>query len=432
MKKVKVALVGFGTIGSGVARLLLEEGPRLARAAGKELDLAYVVDKDLSRPRNVTLPAGLLSDDLDRAMNDPEVSVVIELIGGTGAARTVVLRALEGRKNVVTANKALLATHGPELFDRARRSGRTIAFEAAVAGGIPIIATIGQSLTANRIESIEAILNGTCNFILTQMEQHGLDYSDVLPAAQRLGYAEADPTMDVDGTDATQKLAILAQLAFGVSVDWKNIPRRGIDSLSASDISCAEELGYRVRLIATARRGPGGLELSVAPTLVPESTPLAGVHGAFNALQVVGDAVGPLFLHGLGAGQNPTASAVVADLVDTVAGRTAITFGALNLWSGQNDEAASLCDPRETAGRFYLRLNVEKRLDTAAEVARLLAERQTPVDSLVQYDDDEDERLGGLVVMTGPTTEGHFADAVGQIERLPAVRPGAVRCRVAG
>jgi len=431
MDPVKVALIGFGTIGSGVARLLLGQGPRLARAARSSVELAYVVDIDLERPRNVTLPPGLLSDDLDRALGDPEVKVVIELIGGTVEAREIVLRALECGKDVVTANKALLATHGPELFAQARASGRTIAFEASVAGSIPVIATIAQSLTANQIESIEAILNGTCNFILTQMEQFGLEYSDVLSEAQRLGYAEADPTMDVDGTDTTQKLAILAQLAFGVSVDWRDIRRTGIDRLTANDIRCAEALGYHVRLVATAQRGPAGLELSVAPTLVAEDTPLAEVQGAFNALQIVGDPIGPLFLHGYGAGQTPTSSAVVADVIDTIVGRTAITEASLELWASQSGEPITVCNPDTIAGRFYLRVNIERKLAAAAQLAGVLADHDTPVDTLVQYEDDEDQNLAGLVVVTGPTTEGHVAAAVEQIEKLPFVRPEIVRCRVA-
>ncbi|MBN2217804.1 MAG: homoserine dehydrogenase [Pirellulales bacterium] len=429
--KTKVALVGFGTIGSGVARLLLAEGPRLARAAGIPIELAHVVDPDLKRPRNVTLPEGLLSNDLDRALGDPDVRVVIELIGGTGVAREVVLRALDAGKNVVTANKALVATHGPELFERARRVGRTIAFEAAVAGGLPVIATIGQSLTANRIESIEAILNGTCNFILTHMEQYGLDYADVLAEAQRLGYAEADPTLDVNGADATQKLAILAQMAFGATVDWRDIPRAGIDSIGLSDLLCAEMTGHRIRLIAAARRSPEGIELSVGPTLVPEDAPLADVQGAFNAVSIVGDMAGPIFLQGYGAGQNPTASAVVADVIDTIAGRTAITQAALELWSTPSREPATVRDPATIAGRFYLRVNVQKELDAAAQLSRVLAEHQTPVDSLTQYDDEDSQNLAGIVFLTGQTTEGRIAAAVQQMETLPFVHPEIVRCRVA-
>ncbi|HLA83466.1 MAG TPA: homoserine dehydrogenase [Thermoguttaceae bacterium] len=430
MDKVKVALVGFGTIGSGTARLLLEEGPRVARAARRKIELAYVVDTDLTRKRNVTLPKGLLSNDYDRVLADPEVKVVIELVGGTVEAKTIILRALESGKDVVTANKALLATHGPALFQRARELGRTIAFEASVGGGIPLIAAIGQSLATDRIELIEAILNGTCNFILTQMAEHGLEYADVVAEAQRLGYAEADPTLDVNGSDTTQKLAILAQLAFGAAVDWKEIPRTGIDRLTPADIHSAEQMGYAVRLVATARRGTYGLELFVSPTLVPYGSQLAGVEGAFNGIRIVGEPIGPIFLQGYGAGQRPTSSAVVSDVIDTASGRTAITFAAQGLWSGEGVENVSVRDPGEIPGRFYLRFDVKSQLDAVAEVTRVLKEHGASVDTLVRYDDEADSRRAALVIVTGETAEGNMKAAVKQIEKLPFVRGEAVRCRV--
>ena len=270
---------------------------------------------------------------LRRITSDPEIVAVAHLLGGLEPARTIMLALLEAGKDVVTANKALLAEHGPELFDRARELGRSIAFEASVAGGIPIIANISQCLSANQILSLNAILNGTSNFVLTQMEEQGVSYAEALSAAQRRGYAEADPTMDVDGTDTAQKLAILAHLAFGARVHWSDIPRQGIDTLDVADILYAKELGYRIKLLAVAELVNGDLELHVSPTLVRCGTPLAEVRSAYNAVSVVGDAVGRVFFHGLGAGQMPTASAVVADLIDTVVGRTAITFRTLELWS---------------------------------------------------------------------------------------------------
>jgi len=292
METAKVAVVGFGTIGSGAVKLLLEQSERLTRATGRKVELVCVVDKDLTSPRDVDLPKGMLIDDLDIVLNDPEITAVIQLIGGTESARTIMLKLLESGKNVVTANKALLAEHGPELFAKARELGQSIAFEAAVAGGIPIIAALGQSLTANRIESIHAILNGTSNFILTQMEELGTDYSASVSEAQRLGYAEADPAMDVDGTDAAQKLAILSHLAFGATLDWREIPRVGIDTVQIADIRCANELGYSIKLLAVAELTDKGLELHVSPTLTRQHTPLAEVRGAYNAIGVVGDAVG--------------------------------------------------------------------------------------------------------------------------------------------
>ena len=326
MDKTKVAIVGFGTVGTGVARLLLDHGDRTARHAGRTLWLEAVVDVDVTRPRDVELPAGLLTDDLTKITGNPDIEVVAHVVGGIEPARTIMLKLLESGKDVVTSNKALLAEHGPELFDRARELGRSIAFEAAVAGGIPIIANISQCLSANQITSLRGILNGTSNFIVSQMEEQGTAYGEAVKEAQRRGYAELDPTLDVDGTDAAQKLAILAHLAFGVRVHWSQIPRIGIDKLDPADMRYAKELGYRIKLLAVAKLAEEGLELHVSPTLVRVGRPLAEVREAYNAISVVGDAVGQLFYHGLGAGQMPTASAVVADMIDTAVGRTKLTF----------------------------------------------------------------------------------------------------------
>jgi homoserine dehydrogenase len=278
------------------------------------------------------------------------------------------LELLESGKNIVTANKALLAEYGPELFDRARELGRTIAFEASVAGGVPIIANISQCLSANQIMSLRGILNGTSNFIISQMEEQGADYDDAVREAQKRGFAEADPTMDVDGTDAAQKLAILAHLAFGARAQWSDIPRVGIDKLDTADMRYASQLGYRVKLLAVANLTNEGLELHVSPTLVRHHTPLAAVRGAYNAIRVVGDAVGRVFFHGLGAGQAPTASAVVADVIDTVVGRAAITFRTLELWADREAQIPSR-DYEQACGRFYLRLTVDDHPGVMAKVA---------------------------------------------------------------
>ena len=334
MKKTKVAIVGMGTVGTGVAKLLLDYGDRTARHAGQTLWLEQVVVQDLKKPRSCRPAQGLLTDDLKRITGNKEIKAVAHLVGGLEPARTIMLELLESGKDVITANKALLAEHGPELFDRARELGRSIAFEAAVAGGIPIIANISQCLSANQILSLHGILNGTSNFILTQMESQGTDYAAALKEAQRLGYAEADPTMDVDGSDAAQKLAILAHLAFGCARALERHSRARASTRSTWPI-CAtpRSLGYRIKLLAVAQLVGDGLEMHVSPTLVKIGTPLAEVRGAYNAMSVVGDAVGRVFFHGLGAGQMPTASAVVADMIDTVVGRTAITFRTLELWS---------------------------------------------------------------------------------------------------
>jgi len=431
VQAAKVALIGFGTIGAGVARLLLERRDRIARHAGRPVELVRIVDLDLGRDRGLKLPKGLLTDDLDSVLGDPEITAVVQLVGGLEPARSIMLKLLAAGKDVITANKALLAEHGPELFDRARQLGRSIAFEASVAGGIPIIAAISECLTANQIEQIQAILNGTSNFILCEMEEKGSDYAATVALAQSLGYAEADPTMDVDGTDAAQKLAILAHLAFGARVRWREIPRMGIDTVGVADMRFARELGYSVKLLAVARLVPEGLELHVAPTLVRRGTPLAEVRGAFNAIRVVGDPVGRVFFHGLGAGQNPTSSAVVADLIDTVVGRTAITFRTLELWSDSREARVRVREPASVPGRYYLRFNVDDRPGVLAEIAGILGNHHISIASVIQHETAEGgEDVVPLVIMTHTATEGAAADALGTIERLACVHPGTVRMRV--
>jgi len=427
----KVAIIGFGTIGSGVARLLLEQNDRIAERAGKRIQLVHVVDPDTTRPRNVVLPPGLLIDDLSKVLNDPEIEAVVQLVGGLEPARTIMLKVLESGKNVITANKALLAEHGAELFERARQLGRSIAFEAAVAGGIPIIAAINQSLTANQIQSIHGILNGTSNFILSQMDDHESDYSEALAEAQQLGYAEANPSMDVNGSDAAQKLAILAHLAFGARVDWKDIARIGIDSVDVADIRYAKELGYSIKLLAVAELVPEGLELHVSPTLVRHRSPLAQVRGAYNAVRVVGDAVGRVFFHGLGAGQMPTASACVADLIDTVIGRTAITFRTLELWSDNRTAPVTLRDQAAVPGRFYLRFNVDDRPGVMAEIAGILGRHKISIASVIQHEtEEESEGVVPLVIMTHTSSEGAMHQAMEAINCLASIHPGSVRMRV--
>jgi homoserine dehydrogenase len=431
MDTAKVAIIGFGTIGSGVARLLLEHGDRIARHVGKPLELVHVVDTDLKRPRNFILPPGVLTTNLAEVIDDPAIVAAVELVGGLEPARTIVLKLLESGKNVVTANKALLAEHGPELFDAARKLGRSIAFEAAVAGGIPIIAAISECLTANQIESIHGILNGTSNFILTQMEENNTDYASALAEAQQRGYAEANPAMDVNGSDAAQKLAILAHLAFGARVNWRNIPRTGIDVVTATDMRYAKELGYSIKLLAVAELVPEGLELHVSPTLVRHETTLAEVRGAYNAIRVLGDAVGRVFFHGLGAGQMPTASAVVADLIDTVVGRMAITFRMLNLWSSDGEAPVRTRDPARVPGRFYLRFNVDDRPGVMSEITGILGRHNISIASVIQHETEEDaSNVVPLVIMTHTSSEGRMSEAMKIINQLACVHPGSIRMRV--
>jgi homoserine dehydrogenase len=352
------------------------------------------------------------------------------LIGGLEPARSIALELLAAGKDLVTANKALLAAHGAELFDRARELGRSIAFEASVAGGIPIIANISQCLSANQIHSIHAILNGTSNYILTQMESHGQSYAEAVRDAQRLGYAEADPAMDVDGSDAAQKVAILAHLAFGARADWTRIPRQGIDTLDVADLRYARELGYRIKLLAVAQLTPMGVELHVSPTLVKLGTPLAEVRGADNAISVVGDAVGRVFLSGPGAGQMPTASAVVADLIDTVVGRAQITFRTLELWS-QTSARVPLSDYRNVSDRYYLRFNVADQPSVLAEIAGLLGKERISIASVIQHETEEGSQgVVPLVIVTHTTTEGAMCRAVEAIDRLAFMRGRSVRMRL--
>jgi homoserine dehydrogenase len=431
MQTTHVAIVGLGTVGTGVAKLLREQEERIARRAGKRLVLKRAVVRDLAKPRGIELPAGTLTDDLGAVVSDPEITVVAQLVGGLSPAREIMLRLLESGKDVVTANKALLAAHGTELFERARQLGRSIAFEAAVAGGIPVVAALGQSLTANQITSISAILNGTSNFILTEMATHGKGYDEALARAQQLGYAEADPTMDVDGTDATQKLAILTRLAFGTRVAVADIPRQGIDGLELADLRFADELGYTVKLLATARLDEGEVELHVAPTLVHTGSPMAGVRGAYNAVRLVGDAVGDTLFYGLGAGQMPTASAVVADLIDTAVGRAQITFGTLRLWDDFS-AAFPVKSSRPSMGRSYLRFSVADRPSVLAEIAGILGRHHVSIASVIQHEapEPENDNRVPLVIMTHTASQHDLEIACEEIDQLEAVQAPSVRMRV--
>jgi len=433
---VKIGIVGLGTVGSGVAKLLVQEAERVQRHAGRALSLTRVIVRDLKKPRDCELPKGVISDDVSTLVGDKEVRLVAQLMGGTDAARAVMIDLLKSGKDVVTANKALLAEHGAELFDLARELGRCIAFEASVAGGIPIITNICQCLSANQITSIRGILNGTSNFIVSQMEECGADYSGAVKEAQLLGFAEADPAMDVDGTDAAQKLAILAHLAFGAHVHWAEIPRCGIDTLETIDLHFAKELGYRIKLLAVAQlsdsdQRTGGLDLHVSPTFVKIGTPLAEVRGANNAVSVVGDAVGNVFYQGLGAGQMPTASAVVADLIDTAVGRAQRTFQTIQPWS-RREALFQSRSPELAPGRYYLRLTVDDHPGVLAEVTGILGRNEISIASLIQHEprSEDGPQTVPLVIMTHLSTEGDVAQAVAEMDQLDSVMQGTVKMRV--
>lgn len=427
-----IALLGCGTVGGGVARLLLEHGDRLAARAGRQLVLRRVVVRDADKPRAVPIPRELLTTDIHTVLEDRGIGLAVELVGGTTWARRAVLDLLAAGKDVVTANKALLAQYGAEVCDTARRHGRALAFEASVAGGIPIIAALAQSLSANQIQAIQGILNGTCNFILTAMSELGHSYAKALVEAQHRGYAEADPTLDVDGTDAAHKLAILAQIAFGVTVPVQAIERRGIANLQDMDLRYARELGYTIKLLAEAWRLGDGLALHVSPVLLRHSTPLAQVRGAYNAIHVVGDAVGDTLYYGQGAGQMPTASAVVADIIDMAIGRAQLTFQTACLWTGQPNRIELL--PSGTVrSRFYLRLLIQDQPGVLAEVSHVLAQHQISIASVIQHEpmDDAERDTAPLVIMTYAASTGDFRAALAEVNRLACVTAPGVYYPVA-
>lgn len=431
MEKTKVAIIGLGTVGTGVAKLLLDHGDRTARHAGRIPWLEKVVVQNLDKPRSVEIPEGVLTDNLDAVIQDPEITVVAQLIGGIEPARTIMLQLLEAGKDIITANKALLAIHGPELFDKARLLGRSIAFEASVGGGIPIITNIGQCLTANQVTSLRGILNGTCNFIITQMQEHGADYEVALKEAQDLGYAEADPTLDVNGADTAQKLSILSQLAFGVRGNWEDIPCKGIDNLELTDICFAEQLGYRVKLLAIAKLVENEVEMNVSPTLIKKGSPLAEVQDAFNAIRVRGDAVGPVFYHGQGAGQMPTASAVVADIIDTVTGRSQITFNNLELWS-ESPRPRSMADASQTRNRYYLRMQVTDKPGVMAEITGILGGNGVSIASIIQHKAKQEslDSKVPLVIMSHETTQSAITKSAEQFTLSENIDSKAVVLKV--
>ncbi|MBD3676089.1 MAG: homoserine dehydrogenase [Planctomycetaceae bacterium] len=436
MSPLEIGIIGMGNVGSGVAKILTNQADMLTRRAGRPIHLRKATVRDLSRDRGVTLPDGVLTMDVNEVIDDPEISVVVQLIGGIEPAREIMLHCLNAGKNVVTANKALLCEHSDEIFAAARENNCCVAYEAAVAGGIPIIDVVGESLASNQLLSIEAILNGTSNFILTEMFNRDASYDEILHEAQQLGYAEADPTFDIDGTDAAQKLVLLTHLAWGTRVSLEDFPRRGIDTLELADLKYAGELGYKVKLLATSRLTDDRLEMHVQPTLIKTDRPLANIDGAFNAVSLMGDAVGRTWYCGPGAGQMPTASAVVSDIVDMALGRTALTFPHLEIWrAGSEHEVV----PREEiTSRFYLRFQVEDRPHVFADIADILGQHDISLASIIQHESPElDEAKEGecsivpLVVMTHRTQLGKLLAADKALSELDALREPRIRLLVA-
>ncbi|MEY4185756.1 MAG: Homoserine dehydrogenase [Planctomycetota bacterium] len=427
-----IGLVGCGTVGTGVVRILQNSPDLLAAQTGHLLTLRHVVVRDLTRVRDVDLSGCAVANSLDALVADPTVRAVVHVVGGIEGPRQDMIRLLQSGKDVITANKALLCAHGDELFELARSLGRTIGFEAAVAGGIPIISTVCTALTANRILAIEAILNGTSNFILTRMLDRRQIYDDVLREAQQLGYAEADPAMDVDGTDAAQKLAILARLAFGTVIPFDRIARQGIQNIDLQDLLAAADLGYRIKLLALARLTTERLEVSVQPTLVRADRSIAMTSGAHNFIAMEGDALGVLKLAGAGAGRMPTASAVVADVVDCVTGRAACTFQALLRLQQRNP--LPLHPSADIARRQYLRFNVADRPHVLADIAHVLGRHGISISS-VRQDETEDSVDGTgvarLVILTHRASEGRLQAADNEIDCLDSLRGPRIRMPIA-
>ena len=431
MKAIQVGLLGIGTVGSGTFKVLQRNQEEIQRRAGRGIRVTMVADLDVARARGVVGDAAQVVDDARRVIADPAIDIVVELIGGTGIAKALVLEAIANGKHVVTANKALLAVHGNEIFAAAHKKGVMVGFEAAVAGGIPIIKALREGLTANRIEWVAGIVNGTTNFILSEMRDKGLDFGTVLKEAQRLGYAEADPTFDIEGIDAAHKATIMCAIAFGVPMQFAKAHVEGITALSATDIRYAEQLGYRIKLIAMAKRASGGIELRVHPTLVPTRRLIANVEGAMNAVVVQGDAVGTTLYYGKGAGSEPTASAVVADLVDITRLHTADPDHRVPHLAFQPDALADtpILPMAEVVTAYYLRLRVADQTGVLSRITTILAEHDISIDAVLQRESAEGERQTDLIILTHDTQEGRMNRAMATMQALPTVLAPIVRLR---
>ena len=436
MKPIQVGLLGIGTVGGGTFTVLSRNEAEITRRAGRPIRIVQVADKNLERARSMTGGKIALTDDAFAVVNNPEIDIVVELIGGYGIARELVLKAIENGKHVVTANKALLAVHGNEIFAAAQRKGVMIGFEAAVAGGIPIIKALREGLTANRIEWIAGIINGTTNFILSEMRNKGLPFVATLKEAQRLGYAEADPTFDIEGIDAAHKLTIMAAIAFGIPMQFDKAYIEGISRLQAEDIRYAEQLGYRIKLLGITKRrqlnGQTAIELRVHPTLIPAKRLLANVEGAMNAVLVYGDAVGATLYYGKGAGAEPTASAVIADLVDVTRMATADPENRVPHLAFQPDAVADLpiLPMAEVASGYYLRMRVDDKPGVLADITRILADEQISIDAMVQREPAEGEQQTDIILLTHIVREKQIDAAIAKIEALPVVRDKIIRLRV--
>ena len=432
MKPIQVGLLGIGTVGGGVFTVLDRNQEEITRRAGRGIRIHTVADLDTKRAEELVKGRAKVVNDAKLVVNDPEIDVVIELIGGYGIAKELVLAAINAGKHVVTANKALLAVHGNEIFAAAQAKGVTVAFEAAVAGGIPIIKALREGLTANRIEWIAGIINGTTNFILSEMRDKGLDFDVVLKEAQRLGYAEADPTFDIEGIDAAHKATIMSAIAFGIPMQFDKAYVEGITKLSAVDIRYAEQLGYRIKLLGITKKTADGVELRVHPTLIPAKRLIANVEGAMNAVQVQGDAVGTTLYYGKGAGAEPTASAVIADLVDVSRLMSADPEHRVPHLAFQPGSVVNttIMPMGEVTTSYYLRLRVADVAGVLADITRVLADNGISIDAMLQREAGDGENQTDLIMLTHETKEKNILAAIAKIEGLKTVEGSVTKIRL--
>jgi len=432
MKPINVGLLGIGTVGGGTFRVLQRNSEEISRRAGRAIRMSVVADKDTVRAQAVVGDAARVTADALEVVNDPQVDIVVELIGGYTIAKELVLKAIANGKHVVTANKALLALHGNEIFAAALKNNVTVAFEAAVGGGIPIIKSLREGLTANRIEWIAGIVNGTSNFILSEMRAKGAAFDEVLQEAQRLGFAEADPTFDIEGVDAAHKITIMAAICFGIPMQFSKAHVEGITKLTQDDIRYAEELGYRIKLLGIAKRKSAGFELRVHPTLIPARQLIANVEGVMNAVLVKGDAVGQTMYYGAGAGAEPTASAVVADLVDVARMLTADPEHRVPHLAFQADQLsnAPILPMGEVETSYYLRLRVADKTGVLADITRILADQGISIEALVQKEPHAGEEQVDIIMLTHLTREKKIDAAIRRIEGLPVISGKITRIRM--
>ncbi|MFW5431951.1 MAG: homoserine dehydrogenase [Methylophilaceae bacterium] len=432
MKKLNVGIVGLGTVGGGTYTVLTRNADEISRRTGVDINVVQVADKNMERAQALTAGKSSVIDDAFTLVSNPDVDVVVELIGGYTIAKDLILKAIENGKHVVTANKALIAVHGNEIFSAAQKKGVMVAYEAAVAGGIPIIKALREGLSANRIEWLAGIINGTTNFILTEMREKGLTYQDVIGEAQRLGYAEADPTFDVEGIDAAHKLVIMSSIAFGMPLKFNEAYTEGITKLEQSDIKYAEELGYIIKLLGITKRTDKGVELRVHPTLIPEKRLVANVDGAMNAVVVQGDAVGPTLYYGAGAGAEPTASAVVADLMDVARslGTTEMQRAAALGYQPDQVQDIAVLPIEEIESAYYLRLKATDKPGVIAAATKILGDRSISIDAMSQKEPLAGSVEADVIILTHVTVEKNMDAAIAEIEVLPAIAGKLVKLRM--